>query len=275
MSLEPVVARIAQIESAVADPTTLATATATATNDPVASTASASGSFANLLGTASEGNGSTVAEAEELDSTYVTEALNVLAGNGDDTTSSQALDPASGLLSLVGTGALGSSGSTTSSSVQAASDYPGVTAGGNQAIVQAAESQVGQTEQPPGSNNGPAITMYRTAVAGAESGEPWCAQFASWVAKQAGTPIGDQGQGSSSVSGIWSWAQQTGRAITNGPGVVPQPGDLIVFGDQHVGIVVGVQSNGDIDTVEGNYDNQVMRNVRSPDEATGYVNMSE
>jgi hypothetical protein len=117
--------------------------------------------------------------------------------------------------------------------------------------------------------------MYRSAVAGAEPGEPWCAQFASWVAKQAGIPLGEQGQGFSAVSQIWSWAEQTGRAIPNGPGVVPQPGDLIVFGDAHVGIVTGVQANGDIDTVEGNFDNQVMRNVRGPDEATGYVNMSE
>jgi hypothetical protein len=143
-----------------------------------------------------------------------------------------------------------------------------------QSIVAIAESQVGQTEQPPGSNDGPAIGEYRSAVAGALPGEPWCAQFASWVAKQAGTPIGADGQGFSGVSQIWSWAQQTGRAIANGPGVVPAPGDLIVFGDAHVGIVTGVQPNGDIDTVEGNYDNQVVNNVRSPGEATGYVNMS-
>jgi hypothetical protein len=82
-----------------------------------------------------------------------------------------------------------------------------------------------------------------------------------------------QGQGFSSVADVWSWAQQTGRAIPNGPGVVPAPGDLIVFGDEHVGIVTAVQPNGDIDTVEGNYDNQVVNNVRGPNEATGYVNM--
>ena len=82
-----------------------------------------------------------------------------------------------------------------------------------------------------------------------------------------------QGQGFGAVSQIWSWAQEHGRAITNGPGVVPKPGDLIVFGDEHVGIVDQVLPNGDIETIEGNYSNQVSQVIRSPTEATGYVSM--
>ena len=73
---------------------------------------------------------------------------------------------------------------------------------------------------------------------------------------------------------VWSWAQSSGRAIANGPGVVPKPGDLIVFGDEHVGIVRDVLPNGQIQTIEGNYENKVAANVRSPTEATGYVEMS-
>jgi hypothetical protein len=298
MSLEPMLARIVQIESAIADPGSLvcggsaaapSTPSTTATTvAPTASAASAQTSFASLLSSASaptESSASPLADAETMDSIYGMDALQYLGGGQGDDSDSSTLDPASELLSLVGTGALPSStssatlaglGSPTSLDSVAATGLDGSQSGsGNQAIVQVAESQVGQIEQPVGSNNGPAITMYRTAVAGAEPGEPWCAQFASWVAKQAGTPLGDEGQGFSAVSQLWSWAQQTGRAIPNGPGVVPEPGDLIVFGDEHVGIVTGVQPNGDIDTVEGNYDNQVVNNVRSPDEATGYVDMSE
>jgi hypothetical protein len=141
-------------------------------------------------------------------------------------------------------------------------------------IVQIAESQLGQTEQPPGSNESPAIAEYRNATAGAVPGAPWCAYFASWVARQAGEPIGEGGQGAGAVAGVWSWAQSTGRAIPNGPGVVPQPGDLIVFGDEHVGIVRDVLPGGQIQTIEGNYENKVAANVRSPTEATGYVEMS-
>jgi hypothetical protein len=144
---------------------------------------------------------------------------------------------------------------------------------GNQ-IVAIAESQLGQSEQPPGSNEGPAIAQYRSATAGAAPGEPWCAYFASWAAHQAGEPLGAQGQGLGSVSQIWSWAQSTGRAVANGPGVVPKPGDLIVFGDEHVGIVRDVLPSGQIQTIEGNYENKVAANVRSAGEATGYVSMS-
>ncbi len=82
------------------------------------------------------------------------------------------------------------------------------------------------------------------------------------------------GQGAGSVADVWSWAQSTGRAIANGPGVVPKPGDLIVFGDEHVGIVRDVLPSGQIQTIEGNYENKVAANVRSPTEATGYVEMS-
>ena len=141
-------------------------------------------------------------------------------------------------------------------------------------IVAIAEGQLGQAEQSPGSNESPAIAQYRSATAGSIPGAPWCAYFASWVAQQAGEPLGASGQGLGAVSEIWSWAQSTGRAVPNGPGVVPKPGDLIVFGSEHVGIVRNVLPSGQIQTIEGNYENKVAANVRSPTEATGYVSMS-
>lgn len=150
----------------------------------------------------------------------------------------------------------------------------GPLAGPGGRIVAAAEGQIGQSEQPPGSNEGPAIAAYRESTAGAASGEPWCAYFASWAARQAGEPIGVSGEGLGSVSAIWSWAQSAGRAVPNGPGVVPRPGDLIVFGAEHVGVVRGVLPDGRVETIEGNYENKVAANVRSASEATGYVRMS-
>ena len=53
-----------------------------------------------------------------------------------------------------------------------------------------------------------------------------------------------------------------------------RPGDLIVFGDQHVGIVKEVLPDGRIQTIEGNYENKVALNVRTATEATGYVEMN-
>jgi hypothetical protein len=137
---------------------------------------------------------------------------------------------------------------------------------GGLGALQVAESQVGVQEQPPGSNDGPQIAEYRTAVQGAYAGAPWCAYFVSWCAREAGVPLGDQGQGFGSVAEITDWARQTGRLTQT-----PAPGELILFGTQHVGIVKSVNADGSLTTVEGNASNGVNVETRWPSEATGYV----
>jgi cell wall-associated NlpC family hydrolase len=131
-----------------------------------------------------------------------------------------------------------------------------------------AEREIGVTEQPPGSNDGPRIAQYRSAVAGSYAGAPWCAYFVSWAAAQAGAPIGPNGQGLGSVAGITDWARSTGR-LTNDP----QPGDLILFGTEHVGIVESVNADGTLTTVEGNASNGVNREVHPRSDATGFVRL--
>lgn len=139
--------------------------------------------------------------------------------------------------------------------------------------VEVAHGEIGQAEQPPGSNESPRIAEYRSAVAGAGVG-PWCAYFVSWCARQAGIPLGEHGEGFGSVSALWSWAEQTGRAVPASAGP-PQPGDLIVWGGEHVGIVEAVDPNGTIHTIEGNSDDQVAQRTYGPDGggATGYVRL--
>ena len=44
---------------------------------------------------------------------------------------------------------------------------------------------------------------------------------------------------SARVDALYAWAQRAGRAVPNGPGVVPRPGDLIVW-DEHIGVVESV-----------------------------------
>ena len=145
----------------------------------------------------------------------------------------------------------------------------GPTAG--QRALAAAASTIGVTEDPPGSNDGPGLATFRSSVAGAAPGEPWCAYFASWAAAQAGAPLGDGGQGIGSVEGITAWAGRTGRLLP--AGATPAPGDLVLFGSRHVGIVESVNADGTLTTVEGNYRNAVARVRRSPLEATGYVRL--
>lgn len=140
-----------------------------------------------------------------------------------------------------------------------------------QRALAAAQSALGITEDPPGSNDGPGLAIFRSSVAGAEGGQPWCAYFASWAAQQAGAPVGTAGQGEGSVEGISAWAAQNGRLLP--AGTTPSAGNLVLFGGRHVGIVEAVNLDGTLTTVEGNYRNSVQRVRRSPLEATGYVRL--
>ncbi len=134
-----------------------------------------------------------------------------------------------------------------------------------------AQAEIGVAEDPPGSNNGTRIAEYRTATAGSAPGIPWCAYFVSWAARQAGVPIGEQGQGYGAVEQIASWAERTGRLRP--PATLPEPGDLILFGGRHVGIVESVNADGRLTTVEGNHHNAVQRVERRIGDATGFVRL--
>jgi CHAP domain-containing protein len=145
--------------------------------------------------------------------------------------------------------------------------------GGALGAVNAARGEVGQAEMPPGSNDSPRIAQYRSAVQGAGVG-PWCAYFVSWAARQGGVPLGDHGEGFGSVGALWEWAERSGRAVPASAGP-PQPGDLIVWGGEHVGIVEAVLPDGSIRTIEGNSSDRVSQRTYGPDGggATGYVRL--
>jgi hypothetical protein len=141
-----------------------------------------------------------------------------------------------------------------------------------QAIVNLVRAEIGQAEQPPGSNDSPRIAQYRQATAGSGVG-PWCAYFTSWAAREAGVPLGDAGQGFGRVDDVYAWAQRAGKAIPAGSGT-PQPGDLIVR-DEHIGVVESVLPDGRIQTIEGNSSDAVTRRTHDAtgDGAVGYVRL--
>ncbi len=142
---------------------------------------------------------------------------------------------------------------------------------GGAGLLAAVQREVGVAEQPPGSNDAPRIAQYRQATAGSGVG-PWCAYFTSWAAREAGMPLGESGQGFGSVDALYGWAQRAGRAVPNGPGVAPRPGDLIVW-DEHIGVVEAVLPNGSVQTIEGNSSDQVSRRTHEAGSALGYVRM--
>jgi hypothetical protein len=140
-------------------------------------------------------------------------------------------------------------------------------------IVRIAESQLGRTESPPGSN----CTRYGPC-------EQWCSLFVAWVWERAGVPL-KGGTAPFAYSGsIYEWAKahEGGPLVTPAPGdpplskpkangarvlpptATPAPGDAVFFGagpraSDHVGIVERVFPNGEITTIDGNYGDRVAR----------------
>jgi CHAP domain len=189
--------------------------------------------------------------------------------------------PATGASATAFASALqGAATATGAPAAAAATPAPGTTAAPaaaqtpGQRALQLAQGEVGQAEQPPGSNDSPRIAEYRASTAGSGIG-PWCSYFVSWAAQHAGAPLGEAGQGFGSVSAVASWAQRTGRWNPAASGQPPQAGDLIVWGGQHVGIVESVDPDGKIHTIEGNSSNMVTRRTHdgTGDGATGYVRL--
>jgi hypothetical protein len=133
-----------------------------------------------------------------------------------------------------------------------------------------AAQEIGVAEEPSGSNDGRRIGAYRKAD-GSVAGMPWCATFVSWAAREAGAPIGENGQGFASVEQIDAWGRRTGRFVP--PTATPRPGDIVLYGGRHVGIVESVGPGERLTTVEGNHGNRVERVTRTRAEATGYVRL--
>jgi hypothetical protein len=168
--------------------------------------------------------------------------------------------------------ALQNAGTSTLAGTTAVAQQPASSAG--QAIVNLAQQEVGVQEQPPGANDSPRIAQYRQATAGSGVG-PWCAYFTSWAAREAGVPLGDNGQGFGRVDDVYAWAQKAGKAIPNtGTDVKPQAGDLIVW-DEHIGVVDSVGTDGTINTIEGNSSDKVSARSYPPGSrpAIGYVRL--
>ncbi|HEY7891221.1 MAG TPA: N-acetylmuramoyl-L-alanine amidase [Solirubrobacteraceae bacterium] len=112
------------------------------------------------------------------------------------------------------------------------------------AIVQIAQSQLGQGEHPPGSN----CTMYSSTC------EAWCSDFLTWVWHKAGVEIPHY----PASNDVYTWGEKHTHVLP--PTATPAPGDAIEFGtgpqstatSVHVAIVEQVFSNGEITYIGGN-----------------------
>ena len=103
-------------------------------------------------------------------------------------------------------------------------------------IVEVARSELGTSEKPMGSN----CTKYGPC-------EAWCADFATWVWRQAGYPqIGRI----PAVRNLVVWGQQH-KTWKPGHTNNAQPGDFVIFSNMHVGLVEKA-SGGRITIIAGN-----------------------
>ncbi len=83
----------------------------------------------------------------------------------------------------------------------------------------------------------------------------WCAMFVSWCAEQCGYLDAGIMPKTASVSNLKAWYAGKGLYKTKESGYLPQPGDIVIFGNgkSHTGIVVACDPDaGIVTTIEGN-----------------------
>lgn len=110
--------------------------------------------------------------------------------------------------------------------------------------------------------------------------EAWCADFVTYVVKEAYAAAGKQvpaNFGSPAVATLMNWGQANGRWIdTSNLGSV-KPGDIMIQqhgGRSHTGIVVSVNGDGTVTTIEGNTSDMVAQRVQSLGNITGFVSIA-
>jgi len=275
IGLQATLARIREITAPTATPVTAASSLETGVSSSAFASQLASAQTSSLTDLLS--GDATTADGQLGTSTATATATALAALQGTGNTGTLSAQNASPFLGGVG------QVSTALTGPQPVANAPAGTTTGTagergRLIAQIATRELGVAEEPAGSNNGARIAEYRTATANSGVG-PWCSYFASWVAAQAGVPIGSTGQGEGWVPNVQSWAKQTGRWMPSGSSTPPQAGDLVVFdrnGDgltDHIGVVTGVRPDGGISTVEGNSSDRVSSRTYGRGEWTGIVRL--
>ncbi|MCW2927947.1 MAG: hypothetical protein JWM86_1915 [Thermoleophilia bacterium] len=131
-------------------------------------------------------------------------------------------------------------------------------------IVAAAKAELAKgVKEDAGADNDKAgnIKRYRGAVTGPgedpNAAEPWCADFASYVWKQAGVPFGKGGKGEDYTVAMIAHAKANGT-WTDRAKATPKPGDLVLIDWErgssvdHVAVVTKVDPDGTVHTIGGN-----------------------
>ncbi|WP_062991663.1 CHAP domain-containing protein [Nocardia anaemiae] len=89
--------------------------------------------------------------------------------------------------------------------------------------------------------------------------EPWCADFVSWVLREAGAPLANPNSGSWRIPGVYTlqeYYQGANRFAPIGSGYQPRTGDVLLYAEgspfsQHTNFVL-TAANGTVTTMGGN-----------------------
>lgn len=117
-------------------------------------------------------------------------------------------------------------------------------------VIKIAASEVGVEEQG-GNNRGKRVEEYLHSV-GLGPGDPWCAAFVAWCLREAGVKLGTDGWPRTGYCPtIETWAKSN-KCLSR----TPRRGDVFLLldseGPYHTGFVSEVNSDGTVDTIEGN-----------------------
>ncbi len=117
-------------------------------------------------------------------------------------------------------------------------------------IIQVAQSQLGVQEMPKGSNAGPQVEIYLKSV-GLGKGFAWCMSFVYWVVKESCAKTAHPNLLLKTGGVMAQWNKCINLRV-----IKPQEGDIFIMdfgkGTGHTGIVTKVLPNGNIETIEGN-----------------------
>jgi hypothetical protein len=127
-------------------------------------------------------------------------------------------------------------------------------------------------EVPAKSNTSRDIRRYHRAVPHARTNERWCTIFVSYVAREAGYPLGSVGQGVWNVRNLVLWGRSEGFTFRKGSRR-PKPGDIALHGFGHAGIVVKVTRRGRVFTVDGNWSDTVRHQPEPPFSVDAYLRL--
>lgn len=138
-----------------------------------------------------------------------------------------------------------------------------------QQVLALARGELGQREDPPGSNRGPRVDLYTGART-----MRWCVAFVRWCYEGAGLPF----PRTYAVSQLVDWGAANSCLVRTSPLL---PGDVFCIerprrpgSDEevhHAGLVVADLGDGRVCCIEGNHGDAVAATVRSFTEFTAVV----